>query len=69
MRDLLRDLFTFLVTMATAAGSYIAGHYDKLAAFALSCAGLAFLAWRWRRASKSHLCDVRECPHRHDPTD
>lgn len=69
MRDLLRDLFTFLVTMATAAGSYIAGHYDKLAAFALSCAGLAFLAWRWRKAAKRHLCDVKACPLRHDPTD
>lgn len=68
MRDLLRDLFTFLVTMATAAGSYIAGHYDKLAAFALSCAGLAFLAWRWRKAAKTHLCDKTNCPHRHDPT-
>lgn len=69
MRELLRDLFTFLVTMATAAGSYIAGHYDKLAAFALSCAGLAFLAWRWRKASKTQLCDKTNCPHRHDPTD
>lgn len=69
MRDLLRDLFTFLVTMLCAAGSYAASHYDKILAAALSVAGLAFLAWRWRKASKSHLCDVRECPHRHDPTD
>ena len=69
MRELLRDLFTFLVTMLCAAGSYAASHYDKLAAFALSVAGIAFLAWRWRKAAKTQLCDKRECPFRHDPSD
>lgn len=69
MRDLIRDLVTFIVTMATAAGSYVAGHYDKLAAFALSCAGLAFLAWRWSKARNTQLCDKANCRYRHDPTD
>lgn len=69
MRDLIKDLITFGVTMAAAAGSYVASHYDKLAAFALSVAGLAFLAWRWRKAAKRHLCDRGNCPLRHDPTD
>lgn len=69
MRDLLRDIFTFIVTMATAAGSYLAGHYDKLSAAALSIAGLSFLVWRWRKASKTQLCDKTNCPLRHDPTD
>lgn len=69
MRDLLRDIFTFIVTMLCAAGSYAASNYDKLAAFALSVAGLAFLAWRWSKAAKRHLCDVKACPLRHDPTD
>lgn len=68
MRDLLRDLITFLVTMATAAGSYLAGHYDKLSAAALSLAGLAFLTWRWRKSAKTQLCDKAACPLRHDPT-
>jgi len=69
MRDLIRDLFTFLVTMLCAAGSYAASHYDKILAAALSGAGIAFLTWRWRKASKRQLCDVRSCPHRHGPTD
>lgn len=69
MRELIRDLCTFLVTMLCAAGSYAASHYDKLAAFALSCAGIAFLTWRWRKASKTQLCDKHECPFRHDPSD
>lgn len=69
MRDLLRDLVTFLVTMATAAGSYLAGHYDKLSAAALSVAGLCFLLWRWNKARKTQLCDTKNCPLRHDPTD
>lgn len=69
MRELIRDLCTFLVTMLCAAGSYAASHYDKLAAFALSCAGIAFLAWRWRKAANTQLCDTKNCPLRHDPTD
>ena len=69
MRELLRDLFTFLVTMLCAACSYLAGHYDKILAAALSAAGIAFLAWRWRKASKKQLCDTKNCPLRHDPTD
>lgn len=69
MRELIRDLFTFLITMLCAACSYAASHYDKLAAFSLSCAGIAFLAWRWRKALKTQLCDKRECPFRHDPSD
>lgn len=69
MRDLIKDAFTFFVTMATAVGSYVAGHYDKIAATALSVAGLAFLAWRWRKSEKTQLCDKRECPYRHDPSE
>lgn len=69
MRDLLRDIFTFIVTMLCAVGSYAASNYDKLGAFALSMAGLAFLTWRWRNAAKRHLCDRGNCPLRHDPTD
>lgn len=68
MRELIRDLITFLVTMLTAAGSYAASHYDKLGAFALSMAGLAFLSWRWRKAARTQLCDKTNCPLRHDPT-
>ena len=69
MRDLIKDLVTFLVTMAAAAGSYVAGHYDKILAAALSGAGIAFLTWRWRKASQKQLCDTKNCPLRHDPTD
>lgn len=69
MRELLRDAFTFIVTMLTAGGAYVAGHYDKISATALSVSGLAFLAWRWRKSSKTQLCDAKNCIHRHDPTE
>ena len=68
MRDLIRDVITFLVTMLVSAGSYVASHYDKISAAALSIAGLLFLAWRWRRSAQTQLCDTRNCPLRHDPT-
>lgn len=68
-RDGRSTAVTFLGTISFSAGSYVAGHYDKIAACALSVAGLAFLLWRWRKASKKHLCDKTNCPFRHDPTD
>lgn len=69
MRELIKDVITFGVTMLFSAGAYVASHYDKLGAFALSIAGLAFLIWRWRKAAKTQLCDTKNCPLRHDPTD
>lgn len=69
MRELFKDALTFFVTMATAAGSYIASNYDKLAATLLSLAGLAFLFWRWRKSAKTQLCDTKSCPLRHDPNE
>lgn len=29
----------------------------------------AFLLWRWRKAANTQLCDTKNCPLRHDPTD
>lgn len=61
-------IITFLGTISFSAGSYLASHYDKVSACALSLAGLAFLIWRWRKSAKSQLCDKTNCPFRHDPT-
>lgn len=69
MRDFINDVVTFSVTMSAAVGAYVAGHYDKIAATALSIAGLAFLFWRWRKSAKTQLCDKRGCPYRHDPSE
>lgn len=66
---MLKDLTTFLWTLIAATGSYIASHYDKLASAILALAGLAFLIWRWRKAAKSHLCNVEKCPFRHAPSE
>lgn len=61
-------IVTFLGTISFSAGSYLASHYDRISACALSLAGLAFLVWRWRKSAKTHLCDKANCPFRHDPT-
>lgn len=56
-------------TTVTSVASYILSHYDKVLAASLSGAGLAFLLWKWRKASKNQLCDRAGCPRRKVPTD
>lgn len=56
-------------TTLTSVASYILSHYDKLLAASLSAAGLAFLLWKWRKASKMQLCDRMGCPRRKLPDD
>ena len=55
---------TFLGTTTISGVSYVASHYDKILAASLSLAGLLFLLWRWRKASKQLLCDRKGCPKR-----
>lgn len=59
--------FTCLGTTTISGLSYVASNYDKMLAAALSLAGLAFLIWRWRKASKELLCNRYNCPRRRNP--
>lgn len=63
-KDVRSAAFTFLGTTTISTVSYILTHYDKLLAASLSLAGLLFLLWRWRKASKALLCDRKGCPRR-----
>lgn len=65
-KDVRSAAFTFLGTTSISAVSYIASNYDRLLAASLSLAGLAFLLWRWRKASKTLICDRKGCPRRLD---
>ena len=55
---------TFLGTTTISGASYVASNYDKMLAASLSLAGLAFLIWRWRKASRELFCDRKGCPKR-----
>jgi hypothetical protein len=63
-KDVRSAAVTCLGTSFVSGLSYLAGNYDRVLAASLSLAGLAFLLWRWRKASKALLCDRFGCPKR-----